>query len=98
MSRLKLSYDYSDLIAELKEEQEDGILSVTDDIQILRSQEPLYWDYYPIIDWYYNDKTMKKEILSNRDERKEYEKDKPRLETITLGDCLSEMGKLNQIV
>ena len=35
---MNISYDYTELIEELKEEVRDGILSLTDTIQVLRKQ------------------------------------------------------------
>ena len=43
-------YDYSDLIKEIKEELEDGILKPDSIVQILRDKTQSV--YHPIIDWY----------------------------------------------
>ena len=48
----KLSYDYTDMIQEIKEELEDKILRPDSVIQILRDTTT-HSVYHPIIDWYY---------------------------------------------
>lgn len=47
-----ISYDYSMLIEELKEEIADGILTLTDEIKIVRIDKKIY---SPIVDWFYAD-------------------------------------------
>ncbi|NLG16675.1 MAG: hypothetical protein GX556_05020 [Fibrobacter sp.] len=52
---MKISYDYSILIREIQEELEEGVLSESDFVQILRAPEPLRGlEYRPIVDWYYD--------------------------------------------
>ncbi len=48
---MKTSYDYSDLLTELKEEIEDGVLTLEDNIKIVRYDGD-DTKYRPIIDWY----------------------------------------------
>lgn len=52
---MKISYDYSELINELKEEVEFGELNYSDFIWIIREDEPIHEDYRPINDWYFLD-------------------------------------------
>lgn len=47
---MKISYDYSELLQEIKEEVEDGIILVTDSIQVLRGEKLPGTDYSPIMD------------------------------------------------
>ncbi len=51
---MKTSYDYSDLLAELREEVQDRILTLNDNIKIVR-EDRNDTKYRPIIDWYYED-------------------------------------------
>lgn len=106
---MKISYDYEDLLQELREELNEGILSMLDTIQVLRTEKPIVEVYRPIIDWYYNDKTTreclspdvfddKQDIAEYEQLRKQYEKDKPRLESITVAAVLIEIEHWNKPV
>lgn len=103
----KFSYDYSDLIKEIKEELEDGILKPDGIVQILRDETQSV--YQPIIDWYYSedrivedttiefddseaDKELKREYISR------YLDDKPKLQCITVTAMLTEMEDMNKSV
>lgn len=105
---MKLSYDYEELIQEIKEEIADGILKLTDDIQVLRTDE-FNVDYKPIIDWYYPptqmENILKPDIFDDEEEvaeleelKAQYELDMPNLETIMVGNCLIEMEEMNAII
>ena len=104
----KLSYDYTDMIQEIKEELEDKILRPDSVIQILRDTTT-HSVYHPIIDWYYpedrivedttiefddteEDKQFKREYISK------YLDDKPRLQLMTVSAMLVEMEDMNKIV
>lgn len=106
---MTLSYDYSELLKEIHEELEDGMVSLNTYIQVLRSKKPVYQDYRPVIDWYYDDmvqmqdfetdifdseKTKKKLIK----EREEYLATKSQLESIKVGELIFEMEYHNQII
>lgn len=52
---MKISYNYLPLMQEIKEEIEDGVLSLDDVIQIVRADYDIL-GYRPIIDWYYGKK------------------------------------------
>lgn len=104
-----ISYDYREIIKELKEELRDGILSLTDTIQVLRSDSDVCNGYRPIIDWYYdNDKMMKLlkgNFFDDEEDFKElhlikepFEKDVPLLENIFVGVCLMELKERSKIV
>lgn len=54
--------DYKDIISEINSEVEEGILSLNDSIQILRGSEPVFENYCPIVDWYYDSYVMNEEI------------------------------------
>lgn len=94
----KISYDYSDLISELSEELSDGILSIDDTIQILRSDEEITRYYRPVIDWYYSDEKMAECLDLDRSNRRQYEQDKPKLISVSVKDCLSELSKWNELI
>ena len=106
---MKISYDYSILIREIQEELEDGVLSESDFVQIMRAPDPLPgFGCHPIIDWYYDVKTMREmaspEFMDDEEddeERKEmvqnYFRDFEHLETIGVSDFLAEMEEWNRI-
>lgn len=50
---MKLSYDYDDLIDEVKSDIADGQLELLEEVTIVRSKKPIFNDYYPIVDYYY---------------------------------------------
>ncbi len=47
-----ISYDYSIMLDELKEEIADGILTLDDEIKVVRADRGAY---FPIVDWFYVD-------------------------------------------
>lgn len=54
MMKIKYSYDYENLIQEMNEELEDGILT-QDSIVYVERGEPVGDGYKPIIDWWYEE-------------------------------------------
>lgn len=103
---MKIKYNYSEIITELEEEIEDGILTLDDTIQILRDDKTLYDNYYVVVDWYYSDDTMMeiiKEIencidIECRNDKKAIEiyfEDKENLEEVTVREILSELIEVN---
>ena len=62
MRYYKISYDYTELINEIKEEIEEGLLKMNDIIQVLRGDR-LNNLYTPIIDYYYNDERVQQDII-----------------------------------
>ena len=104
---MKISYDYHELIKELKGEVNEGILTLNDEIQILRGTPRN--KYQPIIDWYYNHNRMIKiltpDIYNSTEDnahlkilKKQYKTDKPNLISITVAEALEEMKRLNKII
>lgn len=105
---MKISYDYDELINEIEEEIEDGILTLEDSVQILRAKESINGEYFPIIDWYYSEEDMKEllkvDMFESKEEKKEresieesYAEDCFNLESITVKDFLKEMNIYNSI-
>ena len=103
----KFSYDYSDMIQEIKEDLEDGILKPDSIVQILRDETRSV--YHPIIDWYYDDKKVVEDTTIEFDDTEEdkqfkreyisrYIDDKPRLQLMTVSAMLVEMEDVNKIV
>lgn len=103
----KFSYDYSDLIKEIKEELEDGLLKPDSIVQILRDETRSV--YHPIIDWYYDDKKVVEDTTIEFDDSESvkelkreyisrYLDDKPRLQLMTVAAMLVEMEDMNIIV
>lgn len=50
-----MKYNYSDLISEIEDDIEDGIITLEDDLFIIRSTSPKFEDYRPILDYEYSD-------------------------------------------
>lgn len=99
---MKATFDYQELIDELKGEIRAGSLTKNDIIQVLRIDKAEKNGYYPIIDWHYNKETMKIELAldSNDDDddinekmiiKEQYAKDEPDLQDMTVEACLAEM-------
>lgn len=105
--KYKLSYDYSKMMEEIKEDIAEGILKLEDTIQILRGD--IHKGYSPIIDWYYeHEKTLaditpnewddKKDIIMKRKIARRKEEELPKLTTVTVLDVLTEMKEMNKIL
>lgn len=58
----KFAERYRSIIKEINEEVSEGVLQAGDEIQILREEKPVFQDYCEIIDWYYDEYTMKEEL------------------------------------
>lgn len=95
--------DYSVIQKEINEEISDGFLKLTTIVQVLRSDNPIYDDYRPIVDWYYNDKTQMNGfvILPNysnivrrklREEKIKYLAIQHKLEEIKVEELIREMN------
>ena len=106
---MKISYNYEEMLSELKEDVIDGVLLPTDTIQVLRSDKEIGNEYKPIIDWYYDNERMaenfksdvfddEQEIAQKQQIKKQYEKDKPNLLSISVEDCILEMEEWNKII
>ena len=54
---IRPSYDYSEFLQELKEDIEDGLLRISDTVQVLRAEKSIWKEYRPVIDWYYGDES-----------------------------------------
>ncbi len=55
---MAINYDYTDLLEELQEDIDDGILESNEEIQILRQDKAIGENYYPIVDYYYSHERM----------------------------------------
>jgi len=55
---LNISYDYEEMLNELKGDLEEGLITSNETIKIVRG-EKLLNSYSPIIDYYYNDNKPK---------------------------------------
>ena len=107
---MKISFDHSILICEIQEELEEGVLSESDFVQIMRAPDPLQvLGYRPIVDWYYDANTMREmaspEFMDDEEDdedRKEmvrdYFRDFKHLKTICVSDLLAEMEEWNRVV
>ncbi len=51
---MNLSYDYSELLTELKGDLAEGLVKENDKIKVVRGRK-ISDDYRPIIDYYYDD-------------------------------------------
>ncbi|MDO4976008.1 MAG: hypothetical protein Q4E53_01985 [Eubacteriales bacterium] len=59
---------YEQLLLEINEEVNEGGLTLKNTIQILRDSKPIFQDYCPIIDWYYDALTMEEELSVSLEE------------------------------
>lgn len=92
---MNYSYDYSEMIGELEDELQEGILQKLDTIFVLRSEKSFPDGYKPIIDWYYENT---EEIIESEKEKEAFMKDKPHLEKILAELCLDEMKERNKLI
>ena len=98
---IKPSFDYSELIQEFQEELEDGMLTPSHTVQVLRAEKPIWKEYHPIIDWYYGDESTS--ILDPKNESplkraEQHKQDLPKLEEMLVEDILEEMEEWNKIL
>ncbi len=59
---MKNTLNYKELMKEINDEVSEGMLTMKDSIQLLRDETPVFENYCPIIDWYYDEFTMKEEL------------------------------------
>lgn len=57
---MNFSYDYEELIKELKSDLTEGLILLNDKIKIVRGRKVAN-HYYPIIDYYYDDNELDEE-------------------------------------
>lgn len=50
-----MKYNYTDILEEINEDIENGVLGLEDDLYVIRKTEPLFDDYRPILDYEYQD-------------------------------------------
>ncbi len=104
---MRISYDYDEFIQEIHEELADGVLALDDEIQILRG--PSIGGYSPIVDWYYDHETMTSDYIDEHIDPsgdllkvdaawRQYNDDRPHLETMKVSDVLAEMMDRNRIL
>ena len=95
---MKISYNYLPLMQEIKEEIEDGVLSLDDVIQIVRADYDIL-GYRPIIDWYYGKKEMENmKMFMSPEEKERYLQDFEKLEGISVKNCIAEMYAVNKLI
>lgn len=106
---MKLSYDYSELISEIKAYLEDMTTMPGDQVQVLRSEKALGDGYKPVVDWYYDDYKMESllavdpfdsdvGVFNKKQLRKQYEEKKHQLESMSVVELLNEMQDRNRII
>ena len=78
-----VDYDYGEMLAELLEELDDGVLSGDSEIYVIRENNAKNMEYVPIIDWFYVDDLQ--ETL-----QEDYNKDCI-FEKLQLNDVMEEM-------
>lgn len=94
---MKISYDYSDMIDEIKELIEDEELKLDETVCVLRKYRLVenfgkLINYNPIIDWFYEDAYVSDVDIAYRI----IEGDD--LEKIKVKDFLAEMEEMNRII
>lgn len=94
--------DYSELLKELEEELRDGAVTLMTVIQVLRTDNPAYENYHPVVDWYYDDKSQMGDfelrpeysriVLKRlKEEKMKYLSIKHKLEKIKVCELIREM-------
>ncbi len=63
-----MKLNYKGLMQEINEEVKEGVITQNDTIQVLRDDTPIFQEYCPIIDWYYDAFTMKEELETPMEE------------------------------
>ena len=105
MEKIKVSYDYEELINELKEEIAYGTLTQDDEIYVLRQEKEIAEGYRPIIDWdyledVYEGEEYEKEYTSG--EKAVIERNRAIIERDSekkkVHEVISEMLKWNKII
>lgn len=105
---MKYSYDYEEFIDDLEMELTDQMLTLQSPIQILRADQPVFENYYPIIDWYYCHQDMldlmpdfdddQEDIEQMRMIQVQYQSVQHQLIQTTVAQALEEMKKYDQIL
>ena len=102
---MRISYDYEELLEEVREELEDGVVKLTDQVQVLRSSDPIDGSaagYRPIVDWYYSHDQIMEDLQTDafddhaeraeiQDMKHQYEQDRFRLEPMSVALFIHEM-------
>lgn len=52
---MKYSYDYEDFLIELNNDVNEGLIRLSDDVKVVRSEQPVFSNYHAVIDYYYDD-------------------------------------------
>lgn len=96
---MRISFDYNELISEIKADLKGKILKLTDEVQVQRGE------YKQIVDWFYTDKLMDTVYtISAGDEKTEkeykqtlqhYRANKPYLESMLVSNLLIELEENN---
>ncbi len=96
---MNFAYDYNNIIKDLKQELNDGTLTLETNIQILRGNIIKDIGYAPVVDYYYASDDMKeifdcaikeeKELIKNLENQ--YNQDKPRLKSSKVKHLLYEL-------
>ncbi|MBC3797475.1 hypothetical protein [Acetobacterium tundrae] len=66
---MKYSYDYEELIGDINEDIDAGIISPNDTLKVIRKRKAVSNNYHPIIDYYYSDNLpeQKHEVMLVKD-------------------------------
>lgn len=92
---MKVSRDYSELIAEINMEIDTGTLKLYDEVQILRGDAL----DNPIIDWYYSEVVMDYIMDTLPDDVVEqYYRDKDELKVMLVCEFLGEMKEMDNLI
>jgi len=51
---MNFSYDYEELLDELRGDVYEGLIGITENILVVRAEKMVYLKYRPIIDYYYD--------------------------------------------
>lgn len=60
--QLNFSYDYEELLNELKSDLFEGLITPNEKIKIVKSKNPITAGYFPIVDYYYSNNQPSEEF------------------------------------
>lgn len=95
---MNYSHDYEELIGEIKSDIAEELISLSDQLKVVRRSQATYNNYYPIIDYYYPDNNPNEaytvmtveDVLEEMEHYHKIIKDKPSLKSLRLDAGLTQ--------
>lgn len=97
-----LSYDYSKLLGELREEVADGVLALDDRILIVREGGGDAPGYRPIVDWLYDDIAAERILAQGGADaeryRRHFDEVREKAKSARVEDVIKEMVRMDKVL